>query len=176
MGEAYNIPNKRIPRCDTWIKYRPRYNISIMMIEGQRARGVARCGEVWRGRATWEMREKRGNGEQERRGLESRTGLSRWESVERTGRHMVHVGLSVHPFPHPPTSPATCPHPFTDYTSITPDNTWLPLNVMYRMTERCFAFFSTFRYECSGLVMKKRGERMRGEEERRGQARVVKTG
>ncbi|EZA56000.1 hypothetical protein X777_03685 [Ooceraea biroi] len=28
------------------------------------------------------------------------------------------------------------------------------------MTERCFAFFPTFRYECSGLVMKKkRGSR-----------------
>lgn len=37
---------------------------------------------------------------------------------------------------------------------------------MYRMTERCFAFFSTFRYECSGLVMKKRGERMRDEGKR----------
>ncbi|KYN31781.1 hypothetical protein ALC56_13920 [Trachymyrmex septentrionalis] len=38
------------------------------------------------------------------------------------------------------------------------------------MTERCFAFFSTFRYECSGLVMKKRGERMRrGEEGREGE-------
>ena len=43
---------------------------------------------------------------------------------------------------------------------------------MYRMTERCFAFFSTFRYECSGLVMKKRGERMRrGEEGREGEER-----
>lgn len=30
---------------------------------------------------------------------------------------------------------------------------------MYRMTERCFVFFPTFRYECSGLVMKKRGKR-----------------
>lgn len=61
-GEAYNIPNKRIPRCDTWIKYRPRYNISIMMIEGQRTRGVARE-EGWHGemrqKGEWRTREER---------------------------------------------------------------------------------------------------------------------
>lgn len=86
---------------------------------------------------------------------------------------------SIPPFPAPPTRP----HPFTDYTSITPDNTWLPLNAMYRMTERCaLPFFDisvrvTVRV-CSGLVMKKRGlndERERGRR-REAEHRVVKTG
>lgn len=48
---------------------------------------------------------------------------------------------------------------------------------MYRMTERCFAFFPTFRYECSGLVMKKKegngcDEREREEGERGSLKRV----
>lgn len=155
----HNILNKRIPRCDTWIKYRPRYNISIMMIEGQRARSTAgqerrhekeRDGEMYRGE--WRTRE-------ERPRVEDWTVPVRecWTYWAAYGPHRP---LCPSIPPHPSiTSVRTRPHPFTDYTSITPDNTWLPLNAMYRMTERCFAFFPTFRYECSGLVMKKRGER-----------------
>lgn len=86
------------------------------------------------------------------------------------------ASLSIH-FPAPPSRP----HPFTDYTSITPDNTWLPLNAMYRMTERCaLPFFDISVRVYSGLVMKKKKREdwttkgWEGEEE--GEHRVVKTG
>lgn len=94
-----------------------------MMIEGQRARSTA--GQERR-------HEKERDGKMGGGGMANERGEASSRGLDCPGERVLNIlggiwstsaSLSIHS-PHPPITPVhTRPHPFTDCTSITPDNT-----------------------------------------------------